>query len=78
MAAALASAVLAIELAVPWPRLRPWLAGGLIALHVGIDVTLHIDLRAMIVVVALVLLSWPEWWTRLGFARGGRCAGRRG
>ena len=65
VAALLASTALALELAValavPLPRLRPWLAAGLIALHVGIDRVLHIDFRSNIVLVAVVLLPWPEW-----------------
>lgn len=65
VAALLASTALALELAValavPLPRLRPWLAAGLIALHIGIDRVLHIDFRSNIVLVAVVLLPWPGW-----------------
>lgn len=65
VAALLASAALVLELAValavPLPRLRPWLAAGLIALHLGIDRVLHIDFRSNIVLVAVVLLPWPRW-----------------
>ncbi|WP_143140556.1 hypothetical protein [Nannocystis exedens] len=68
VAAALASVALALELAtvllVPLPRARPWLAAGLVALHVGIDQVLHIDFRPMILLVVVVLLPWPEWWQR--------------
>lgn len=65
VAALLASVALALELAValavPLPRLRPWLAAAIIALHVGIDRVLHIDFRSNIVLVAVVLLPWPNW-----------------
>ncbi|MFY0536157.1 hypothetical protein [Nannocystis pusilla] len=68
VAAALATVALGLELAtvllVPLPRVRPWLAGGLVALHVGIDQVLHIDFRPMIALVLVVLLPWPEWWQR--------------
>lgn len=69
VAALLASAALLLELAavllVPLPRLRPWLGAGLIAMHAGIDQVLHIDFRPMIVLVAAVLLPWPQWWQRV-------------
>jgi hypothetical protein len=72
VSAIVASAALGLELAaalaVPLPRLRPWLALGLVALHVGIDRVLHIDFRTNVVLVALVLLPWPGWLT----ARAGR------
>lgn len=62
LSAALAGAALALELAaalaVPFPRSRPWLGAGLVALHLGIDRALHIDFRANLLLVALVLLPW--------------------
>lgn len=74
VSAIVASAALVLELAailaVPLTRLRPWLAVGLVALHVGIDWVLHIDFRTNIVLVALVLLPWPAW------LRGRRAADR--
>lgn len=74
VSALVASAALGLELAaalaVSLPRLRPWLAAGLVTLHVGIDRVLHIDFRTNIVLVALALLPWPAWF------RGRRPAGR--
>ncbi|MDC0717901.1 hypothetical protein [Nannocystis bainbridge] len=68
VAAVLATTALVLELAtvrlVPLPRLRPWLALGLVGMHVGIDRVLHIDFRPMIALVPVVLLPWPEWWER--------------
>lgn len=76
VAAIVASAALGLELAaalaVPLPRLRPWLALALILLHVGIDRVLHIDFRTNIVLVALVLLPWPAWLSGRARAAAGR------
>ncbi|WAS94803.1 hypothetical protein [Nannocystis punicea] len=74
VAAMLATTALLLELAtvllVPLPRVRPWLAAGLVTLHVGIDQVLHIDFRPMILLVAVVLVPWPEWWLRFRGRRG--------
>ncbi|MDC0671653.1 hypothetical protein [Nannocystis radixulma] len=74
VAAALAATALLLELAavllVPLPRVRPWLAAGLVGLHVGIDQILHIDFRPMIALVIVVLMPWPEWWQRLRHGAG--------
>ena len=69
VAAVLATTALLLELAavllVPLPRVRPWLALALVAMHVGIDQILHIDFRPMILLLIVILMPWPEWWQRL-------------
>jgi len=60
-------ALVALGLEVGFPlvlwssRLRPVLVGGMIALHLGIMMTMGLDYMPWIVTDVVVFLDWPRW-----------------
>jgi len=64
LAHVMAGAALGIELAFPlvlWSRkLRPFLVGGVVALHLGIMVAMGLDYTAWIVTDIVVFVDWPK------------------
>jgi hypothetical protein len=73
LAAAAAAGILVLQLSVVsvlvWPRLGPWVAGGIVAFHVGSWLALGLQFLLQAAVAPLPLLPWERWRGRLGRPR---------